>query len=106
MSQEVTITKLTITESPAVISAASTASTTSRSPQTIPEDNDNNSTTYKESTDQSDNKGTYRGPQLYVNNLNQTHTNLDLGDVAAQVKLGDMHLEGKVAPQNYQLAMK
>ncbi|KAF9150612.1 hypothetical protein BG015_007544 [Linnemannia schmuckeri] len=103
VSQEVTITKLTITESPAVIS---TASTTSRAPQTIPEDNGDNDTIYKNSTDQPDNNDTHRGPQLYVENLNQTHTNADLGDVAAQVKLGDMYLEGKVAPQNYQLAMK
>ncbi|KAF9332726.1 hypothetical protein BGZ91_011583 [Linnemannia elongata] len=103
------ITKLTITESSPVV--ISTTSTSSRAPQTIPEDSDINkdsinNSTCQNATNHSDNKDFHRGPQLYVDNLEQTHTNADLGDVAAQVKLGDMYLEGIVAPQNYHLALK
>ncbi|KAF9129780.1 hypothetical protein BGW39_003820 [Mortierella sp. 14UC] len=94
--EEIAIATLSINENPAVILAAS------RAPQTDDPGDDNAS---NGSTD-SDFKNTTRGPQLNVDDLDQTRANADLGDVAAQVNLGTMYLEGKVVPQNYQLAME
>ncbi|KAK3840979.1 MAG: hypothetical protein J3R72DRAFT_475862 [Linnemannia gamsii] len=101
--QEVTITIAEAVPAPAPV----VASGVSRAPQAIPDSTDSSNNNNSKEHTQSDVKDTTnRGPQLYVEDLDQTHTNADLGDVAAQVKLGDMYLEGKVAPQNYQSAMK
>ncbi|KAF9929055.1 hypothetical protein FBU30_001898 [Linnemannia zychae] len=88
---------------------SATSAATSRSPQTIlgqTGDEEKKSIDISKKQPQLINKDTGRGPQLYADDLDQTHTNADLGDLVAQIKLGDMYLEGKVAPQNYQLALK
>ncbi|KAG0209073.1 hypothetical protein BGX33_005859 [Mortierella sp. NVP41] len=86
--EEVAMASLAINENPAVTLA------NSRAPQTGDNDPTNNKNKYQ------------RAPELHLEDFEQTRTNAELGDTAAQVKLGDMYLKGKLTPQDYKAALE
>ncbi|KAG0269596.1 hypothetical protein BGZ95_002011 [Linnemannia exigua] len=97
--EEVAAATLTTIENPAVVLAAS------RAPQTDSADDKGKDNTSDDPTD-SDLKSAIRGPEVNVDDLDQTRANAELGDAAAQVRLGDAYLEGRFEPQDYLLAME